>query len=79
MRPRSYAFGVKWIALNDDPSNTKVREVYQTMSVHLLADLFGVTPLHVADDVVAIRMRSEFRCEHDVHGNDCYKCYPTEK
>ena len=63
MRPRSYAYGVKWIALNDNPDNHNIRDVYKTISVCLLADLFGVTPTHVASDVVDCRMRIEFQEE----------------
>lgn len=53
----SYRHGVSWIALNDEPVEMDPQEIASLISVLLLADLFEVEPLKVAQDIVKIRIR----------------------
>jgi hypothetical protein len=57
---RTYAFGVRWIAVNDEPGVTDPDEMEGLISVMLLADLCGKDPAAVADDVC------RYRVEHGV-------------
>lgn len=57
MKRASYREGVEWIAHNDDWDPVTVKEVSTLISVVLLADLFGVAPERVAQDVVRSRLR----------------------
>lgn len=55
MKRPGYRFGVEWIALNDDPDVTDEEMILGTLTVGMLADLFGVTQERVAADVVRYR------------------------
>lgn len=60
---RSYQDAIDWIAHNDDPDETDVETVRGTLTVGLVADLFGTSTSVVANDVVLARMLS---CESEV-------------
>lgn len=49
----SYKEAVRWIADNDNDSEKDVENVDGTISVLLIADLFGKESRKVAEDVVA--------------------------
>jgi hypothetical protein len=55
MKRASYRFAVEWIALNDDAVEMDSEEVAASISVALVADLFGVDPEKVAADVIRFR------------------------
>jgi len=57
MACRGYRFGVEWIALNDDPIEADPEVISGTLTVALLADLFGKEPLAVARAVNRRRKR----------------------
>lgn len=46
---------VEWIAYNDEPGDLEVESVSDFISTLLTADLFGVSPEHVARKIVALR------------------------
>lgn len=54
MRP-SYRRAVRFIAANDEPSETDVGAVKTLLSVVAVSEAFGVTPEKVANDVLALR------------------------
>lgn len=58
---QGYRFGVEWIALNDDPLALDAEAVEATISVALLADLFGKRAMDVASDVIRFRERARVR------------------
>lgn len=59
MKKQGYKFGVAWIALNDNAGeNLSAEELSGTISVLLLADLFGKDPEKVAKDVIAYRLKT---------------------
>jgi hypothetical protein len=45
----------EWIALNDEPDELDPEVVAETISVQLIADIFGRTPEHVGRKVVNLR------------------------
>lgn len=51
----SYLDAVQWIAWNDEEEVLDRREVAGFISTCLVADLFGITPMEVAKDVIALR------------------------
>jgi hypothetical protein len=55
MKRASYRDGIAWIALNDEPTEMDAQVVGGFISTILLADLFGVEPARVAEDVVRYR------------------------
>ena len=55
----SYRMGVRWIALNDEPTETEMEWVQGFISVCLLADLFGKSTAEVARDVLRYREKTE--------------------
>lgn len=57
MKRASYRQGVAFIALNDDAENVEVDEVANTISVGLLADLFGLETEIVANEVISYRLQ----------------------
>lgn len=57
MKRASYRAGVEHIALNDDPTELDESVVSATLTVGLLADLFGVDPERVAKDVIRFRKK----------------------
>ena len=64
MKRASYRFGVEWIALNDEPGdvlpNANAHENARSyISTMLLADLFGVDPARVADDILRCRAKAQ--------------------
>lgn len=64
MRRASYRAGVAWIAENDgsgdpDAVRVNVEEIRGLISVLLLADLFEVESLRVAEDVVRYRLHAD--------------------
>lgn len=62
MNKPNYDQAVTWIALNDDAGELDVYTVYSTISVGLVADLFGIPTAQVARDVV--EYRREFKSVH---------------
>lgn len=58
---KGYKYAVKWIADNDETACTDHEEIKTLISVVLTADLFGVTPDKVADDVLRARCKSNAR------------------
>lgn len=50
-----YRKGVEWIALNDEPSELDQETVSNQISTLLLADLFGIHEIAVADDIIEVR------------------------
>lgn len=59
MKRAGYRHAVQWIALNDgagDADATNVNAVRSQISVLLIADIFEVEPVRVAEDVVKYRM-----------------------
>jgi hypothetical protein len=57
MKRPSYKKAVEHVALNDDPVELDPEVVAGTISVGLVADLFGVDVDVVAADVVRLRIR----------------------
>ena len=55
----SYRYGVQWLALNDEASETDVPIVASFVTTALLADLFGKEPEDVARDVLRYRERHQ--------------------
>lgn len=55
MTSNGYRYGVKWIALNDEPLDENVDSVAGYISTLLLADLFNKVPRVVAEDIVKFR------------------------
>jgi hypothetical protein len=77
MKRASYRHGIEHIALNDDPASLELRSVAATISVALLADLFGRDRFEVADDVIAYRRKHgdappDKKCR-------CYACGPGDQ
>lgn len=56
MKRASYRDAVNHIAFNDDPSCVDAVEVRGTLTVGLIASIFGVTNERVASDVVRLRV-----------------------
>ena len=59
MKRASYRYGIAWIAVNDEPSETELDFVKFQISVVLLADLFGLEPERVAKDVLKHRAKQD--------------------
>lgn len=57
MKRASYRHGVMWIAENDEPAEMNTQAIAGLISVMLLADIFGVEPTRVAEDVARYRSR----------------------
>jgi len=51
-----YDEAIYWIAFNDEPGETRVKEMANLMTVVLIADLYGVDPVDVAKDVISRRL-----------------------
>ena len=62
MRRASYRDGVFWIAWNDEPTDRDADAIAGYISTLLLADLFGVDPYRVANDVLRLRQKEARRC-----------------
>lgn len=58
MKRASYRHGVEWIALNDEPSEFELQTISESISVMLLADIFGLSYLRVAGDVLRQRTQT---------------------
>lgn len=54
----SYRDGIEWIAWNDEPSLREADEIADSISVALLAHLFGKTPFAVAAAVARCRIKN---------------------
>ena len=54
---RGYRYGVRWIAVNDEPGDFEPDRISGYISTLLLADLFGKDPEEVAADVVTCRKK----------------------
>ncbi len=50
-----YPDALRWIAFNDEPTIDDPFEIADLISVTMLAEISGRTPLTVARDVVAVR------------------------
>lgn len=62
MKRASYRHAVALIALNDssgDDDNRDVNTVSELVSVVIVADIFGVTVLKLAEDIVRYRNKHE--------------------
>ena len=60
MRKRaSYVVAIRWIATEDDPTEVDLETVASTLTVCLVADLWGYTPHDVARAVVRFRLAGE--------------------
>lgn len=59
MSSKGYRYGVAWIANEDDPDETDLLTISESIPVALLADLFGKTPADVAEDIVRYRVKQE--------------------
>lgn len=57
MARASYRKAVEWIALNDDTAETDARNMSYTISVLLIADIFGKDPMGVANAVIRFRKK----------------------
>lgn len=56
MKRPSYKQAVNWIAGNDEPGILDREEMMNLISVVMIADLFEVEPIKVADDVIKARI-----------------------
>jgi hypothetical protein len=56
MKQPRYWEGVYWIAYNDDPEEKELENIKGCISTGLLADLFGVSALKVAQDILDVRL-----------------------
>ena len=56
---RGYRFAVQWCADNDEGAERDPEVVAETISVSLVADLFGVTTDKVARDVLRLREKED--------------------
>lgn len=52
----AYWRGVECIALNDEPSESRLVEVSEMLTVGVLAEAFGIEPRTVAVDVLQVRL-----------------------
>ena len=59
MKRASYREAVAWIAWNDEPTEDDEEVVAGSISVILIADIFGVEPARVARDVVRHRRQHQ--------------------
>lgn len=59
MTRASYRRGIEWIATNDEPEETDGQSIARSISVTLLADLFGKEPDEVAAAVLRYRAKSK--------------------
>ena len=50
-----YTDAIKWIAYNDEPLDTNIESVKDSISVHLIADLWHKSSYDVAYDVISLR------------------------
>lgn len=57
MKRPGYRAAVKWIAMNDEPTEHRVEEMERLISVALVADMFGAETARVARDVIHLRAR----------------------
>lgn len=57
MKRPSYRMAVEWAALNDESAATDPEEVAGTISVCLVADIFGLDVARVVRDVLRVRAR----------------------
>lgn len=60
MKRASYRSAVKWIADNDEPTDTDIGTIADYISTLLTADLFEVTPKRVAQDVLKHRKKEMY-------------------
>lgn len=68
-KPARYAYAIRWIAHNDEPTERDPKRIADLISVLLVADLFGIYENEVAEDVAAERERitqSEVELSHHV-------------
>lgn len=63
MKRASYREGVEWIALNDEPMDLDPKSISWYISVCLLSDLFKVSNIKVATDILKIRIRESKKRE----------------
>ena len=61
MRRASYRAGVEFIAMNDDPDNMDLGDIRASLTVGLLAELFGVDTDRAAQDVANLRWKNRQR------------------
>lgn len=59
MKRQGYRWAVAWIAAEDDPEQCDVDAVAGTLTVALVADMFGKRAWDVASDVVHARKENE--------------------
>lgn len=57
MKRASYREAVRWIAVNDEPTDTDSDSIAGYISTLLIADIFDVEPSKVANDVLRERNR----------------------
>lgn len=55
MKRPTYVQALLWVALEDDPTELDEEQIRSTLTVGLVADLFGVTTEQVSKSVVLIR------------------------
>lgn len=60
MRP-SLKAAIEWVALNDDPSEMDQEVVIETITVGMLADLYGKTTSEISRRIVKIRREENAR------------------
>jgi hypothetical protein len=59
MKRASYREAVRWIAFNDEPSETDAESIEGYISTLLIADIFDVDPSKVAKDVLKERNKHD--------------------
>ena len=59
MKRPSYRAAVHWLAMNDDRDPETTEQIASLVTTCLVADLFGVTPERVADDVFEARIEED--------------------
>lgn len=55
MKPK-YINAIQWVAFNDDPSVLNVKQIEESITVQLIADVFGKNSLDVARDIYQLRI-----------------------
>lgn len=58
-KTKLYHYAVAWIAGNDEPNDLCVDTIKEQVTVCLVADMFGLFPEQVANDVWSVRWNEE--------------------
>ena len=61
MKTPTYREAVEWIAVNDDPDETRAARIAQNLTVQLVADLFALSTVTVARDIARVRKDERIR------------------